>query len=50
MAGKGSFQRPTDHKKFSENYDVIFNKNKNKASELKTNKDRQNKTQEDSTK
>ena len=26
MSGKGSDQRPTDHKKFSENYDLIFGK------------------------
>lgn len=26
MSGKGSDQRPTDHKKFSENYDIIFGK------------------------
>lgn len=26
MSGKGSDQRPTDHKKFSDNYDLIFKK------------------------
>lgn len=26
MSGKGSDQRPTDHKKFSDNYDLIFGK------------------------
>jgi len=26
MSGKGSDQRPTDHKKFSNNYDLIFGK------------------------
>lgn len=26
MSGKGSKQRPTDHKKFSDNYDRIFGK------------------------
>lgn len=25
-AGKGSIQRPEDHKKFSENFDLIFGK------------------------
>lgn len=25
-AGKGSLQRPEDHKKFSDNYDMIFRK------------------------
>jgi len=29
MSGKGSDQRPTDHKKFSDNYDLIFGKKKN---------------------
>ena len=28
-AGKGSIQRPEDHKKFSDNYDLIFGKKKN---------------------
>ena len=27
MSGKGDTQRPTDHKKFSNNYDLIFKKN-----------------------
>ena len=27
-AGKGSAQRPTDHQKFAENYERIFNKTK----------------------
>jgi len=26
MSGKGSDQRPTDHKKFSDNYDLTFGK------------------------
>ena len=26
MSGKGDTQRPTDHKKFSNNYDLIFKK------------------------
>ena len=26
MSGKGDTQRPTDHKKFSDNYDLIFGK------------------------
>lgn len=29
-AGKGSNQRPTDHEKFSENFDRIFGKPKEK--------------------
>lgn len=29
MSGKGDTQRPTDHKKFSDNYDLIFGKKKN---------------------
>lgn len=32
MSGKGSDQRPTDHKKFSENYDLIFGKKDDKNS------------------
>ena len=32
MSGKGSDQRPTDHKKFSENYDLIFGKKNDKNS------------------
>ncbi len=28
-AGKGSLQRPEDHKKFSDNWDLIFGKKKN---------------------
>jgi len=37
MSGKGSDQRPTDHKKFSENYDLIFKKNdKNSTSTERT--------------
>jgi len=27
-AGKGSIQRPEDHKKFSDNYELIFGKKK----------------------
>jgi hypothetical protein len=30
MSGKGSRQRPTDHQKFSDNYDRIFAKKKQK--------------------
>ena len=31
MTGKGSKQRPTDHQKFSNNYDRIFAKKKKSA-------------------
>lgn len=34
-AGKGSLQRPEDHKKFSDNWDLIFGK-KNKPEEETT--------------
>jgi len=33
--GKGSLQRPTDKKKFDENYDRIFGKNKDEQTDKK---------------
>ena len=38
--GKGSGQRPTDSKKYSDNYDAIFGKDKQKPKDKKKEEDR----------